>query len=45
MLLLGVILAAILFAIVFEDKRFAIGVLLIGGATALIESKHYRQYK
>jgi hypothetical protein len=45
MLLLGVVLAAIFFVIAFEDKRFAVGVLLIGATTALIESKHYRQYK
>ncbi len=45
LLLLGVILTAFAVAFLFDNVRMAIGVLTVGGATAFIESKEYRNRK
>ena len=42
LLLIGVILAAFAFEFIFDDTQLALGVLSIGGLTAFIESREFR---
>jgi predicted lipid-binding transport protein (Tim44 family) len=42
LLLIGVILAAFVSLFIFGDAQIALGVLAIGGVTAFIESKEFR---